>query len=163
MQRPSSFPFFPRKCVVNQRLITHFEVWKHSPTFEGGNSPPFGAIYWSRQPRVYVGVQRCSCIKISWRHHQMETFSALLAVCVENSLVTYEFPSQRPVTRSYDVLFDPRLNKRVNEQSWLGIWDAIALIMTSLQCTLNVLFVTVICIYFPFSCYVVLSTVVHVT
>ena len=33
----------------------------------------------------------------------METFSALLALCVGNSPVTIEFPSQRPVTQSFDV------------------------------------------------------------
>ena len=43
-----------------------------------------------------------------WRH-QMETFSALLALCVGNSSMTGEFPSQRPVTRSFDALFDLRL------------------------------------------------------
>ena len=42
----------------------------------------------------------------SWWRHQMETFSALLALCARNSLVTGEFPSQRPVTRSFDVLID---------------------------------------------------------
>ena len=34
----------------------------------------------------------------------MKTFSALLALCAGNSPVTGEFPSQRPVTRSFDVL-----------------------------------------------------------
>ena len=33
----------------------------------------------------------------------METFSALLAICAGNSPVPGEFPSQRPVTRSFDV------------------------------------------------------------
>ena len=33
----------------------------------------------------------------------METFPALLALCAGNSPVTGEFPSQRPVTRSFDV------------------------------------------------------------
>ena len=37
-----------------------------------------------------------------WRH-QMETFSALLALCAGNAPVTGEFPSQRSVTRSFDV------------------------------------------------------------
>ena len=46
----------------------------------------------------------------------METFSALLALCVGNSPVTGEFPSQRPVTRSLDVFFDLRLNKRLSKQ-----------------------------------------------
>ena len=31
----------------------------------------------------------------------METFSALLAICAENSPVPGEFPAQRPVTRSF--------------------------------------------------------------
>ena len=47
----------------------------------------------------------------TWWHHQMETFSALLALCAGNSPVTGEFPTQRPVTRSFDVFFDLRVNK----------------------------------------------------
>ena len=47
--------------------------------------------------------------------------SALLALCVGNSPVTGEFPSQRPVTRSFDVFFDLRLNKRLSKQ-WWGCW-----------------------------------------
>ena len=39
----------------------------------------------------------------------METFSALLALGVGNSPVTGELPSQRPVTRSFDVFFDLRI------------------------------------------------------
>ena len=39
----------------------------------------------------------------------METFSALLAICVGNSPVTGEFPAQSPVTWTFDVLFDLRL------------------------------------------------------
>ena len=41
----------------------------------------------------------------SWWGHQMETFSVLLALCAGNSLVTGEFPSQRPVTQGFDVFF----------------------------------------------------------
>ena len=37
----------------------------------------------------------------SWWRHQMVAFSALLALCAWNSSVTGEFPSQRPVTRSF--------------------------------------------------------------
>ena len=43
--------------------------------------------------------------------------SALLAICEGNPPVTGEFPSQRPVTRSYEVFFDPRLNERLSKQS----------------------------------------------
>ena len=52
-----------------------------------------------------------------WWRHQMETFSALLAFCAGNSPVTGEFPSQRPVTRIFDVFFHLCLNKRLNKQS----------------------------------------------
>ena len=58
---------------------------------------------------------------ISWWRHHVETFSVLLALCVGNSPVTGEFPSQRPVTQSFDVFFDLRLNKRLSKQSW-GWW-----------------------------------------
>ena len=44
----------------------------------------------------------------TWWRHQMETFSALLAG---------EYSSQRPVTRSFDVFFDLRMNKRSSKQS----------------------------------------------
>ena len=39
----------------------------------------------------------------------METYSALLAIYAGNSPVTGEFPTQRPVTRSFDVFYDLRL------------------------------------------------------
>ena len=57
----------------------------------------------------------------AWWRHQMETFSALLGLCAGNSPVTGEFPSQSPVTRSLDVFFDLRLNKRLSKQS-RGWW-----------------------------------------
>ena len=57
----------------------------------------------------------------TWWPHQMETFSALLAICAGNSPVTGEFRAQRPVTRNFDVFFDLRLNKRLSKQSW-GWW-----------------------------------------
>ena len=57
----------------------------------------------------------------SWWRHQMETFSALLALCSGNSPVTSEFPSQRAVTRSFGVLFYLRLNKRLSKQ-WRRRW-----------------------------------------
>ena len=54
---------------------------------------------------------------MSWWCHQMEAFSALLALCAGNSPVIGEFSSQRPVTRSFEGFFDLRLNKRLSKQS----------------------------------------------
>ena len=56
-----------------------------------------------------------------WWRHQMETFSALLAICAGNPPVTGEFPALRPVTRGFDVFFDLHPNKRLSKQ-WWGRW-----------------------------------------
>ena len=68
---------------------------------------------------VYIHLNKIFQHRLPWWRHQ--TSSALLALCAGNSLVTGEFPSQRPVTRSFDGFFDLRLNKRLSKQSW-GWW-----------------------------------------
>ena len=55
-----------------------------------------------------------------WRH-QMETFSALQALCAGNSQVSGEFPAQRRVTRTFDVFFDLHLIKQLSKHS-RGWW-----------------------------------------
>ena len=54
----------------------------------------------------------------TWWRHQIETFSALLAICAGNSPVPGEFYTQRPVTRSFHVFLVLRLNKRLSKQPW---------------------------------------------
>ena len=51
-----------------------------------------------------------------WRHG-METFSSLPTLCEGNPLVTGKILSQKPVTRSFDVFLDQRLNKQLSKQS----------------------------------------------
>ena len=68
----------------------------------------------------------CYCIArlrllVTWWRHQMETFSALLSLYARNSPVTGEFPTQRPVTLSFDAFFGLRLSKRLSKQS-RGWW-----------------------------------------
>ena len=67
----------------------------------------------------------CVSIQVLWYHsrwcHQMETFFALLAFCVGNSPVTGEFPTQRPVTLSFEVFFGLCLNKQMSKQ-WRRWW-----------------------------------------
>ena len=55
---------------------------------------------------------------LPWWRHQMEAFSALP--------VTGEFPSQRPVTRCFDVFFDLCLNKRLSKQSWVWWFETLS-------------------------------------
>ena len=59
----------------------------------------------------------CVIAADTWWRHQIEKKSALLVLCAENSPVTGEFPTQRPLTRSFDVFFDLRLNKRLSKHS----------------------------------------------
>ena len=50
----------------------------------------------------------------------MEIFSVFLAICAGISPLSGEFLAQRPVTRSFDVFFDLRLNELLSKQS--GGW-----------------------------------------
>ena len=67
----------------------------------------------------------CTDSQVFWKTRMMTSsngnFSALLAICAGNSPVPGEFPTQRPVTRSCDVYFDLRPNKRLSKQLW-GWW-----------------------------------------
>ena len=73
--------------------------------------PAQGSIYSSMIP-VKQPCRHAS----RWWYHQVDTFSALLALCEGNPPVTGGFPSQRPVTRSFEIFFDLRLNKRLITQ-----------------------------------------------
>ena len=83
--------------------------------------PSAGAVlttYVFYQGSLAVSDLELSCLVLSWWRYQMKPFSALLALCVGNSPVTGEFPAQRPVTWSFNVFFDPRLNKQLSKQLW---------------------------------------------
>ena len=82
-----------------------------------------GWAHTQNDPGEYMYSSTLFALSISppWWRHQMETFSAWLTICAENSLVRGEFPAQRPVTRSFDVFFDLCPNKRLSKQSW-GWW-----------------------------------------
>ena len=64
--------------------------------------------------------------------------SALLTIYAGNSPVPGEFPAQRPVTRSFGVFFDMRLNKRLSKQS-RGWWFETPSRSLSRQCNGNLL------------------------
>ena len=58
----------------------------------------------------------------SWWRRQIKTFSSLPDLCEGNPPITGGFPSQRPLTRSFEVCFYLRLKKRLITQSrrrWL--------------------------------------------
>ena len=60
----------------------------------------------------------CRGVVGTWWRHQMETFSSLLALCDGKPPVIWRWiPLTKPVTRSFDVFYDLRLNKRLSKQS----------------------------------------------
>ena len=90
----------------------------HEPAWHGTNLQWITIAFLIRKWQIKVWtkhrvVRNLACLQImlSWWRHQMETFSALLAICAGNSPVPGEFPTQRPVTRSFDVSFYLRPNK----------------------------------------------------
>ena len=105
-------PFF-RSVPWKQILETH----------SGNNLNPIFQYSKTRSHAwlILIGYDTARNRKISWWRHQVEAFSALLVLCAGNSPVTGEFPTQRAVTRTFDVFFELRLNKQLNKQSW-GWW-----------------------------------------
>ena len=106
--KPSHSPF-----DKNALIRIHIILW-----------PLGGLLYWyhpchCKSCKDWLPIlDRCNDFSTWWRH-QLEIFSALLAICAGNSPVTGEFPAQSPVTRSFDVFFGLRLNKRFSEQWWV--------------------------------------------
>ena len=107
----------PHHCLLNRllRLRSRKTSKLRATGLCEGNSPVTGEFPAQRASNT----ENVSIL--SWWRHQMETFSALLAIFAGNSPVPGEFPTQRPVTRSFDVYFDLRPNKRLSKQSW-GWW-----------------------------------------
>ena len=115
------FDLRPNKRLSKQSWGWWFEalscpLWRRRNVTKMHKIRPFGTSVNMKATTGELQKQRAS-----WWRHQMETLSALLALCVGNSPVSGEFPSQRPVTRSSDVFFDVHLNKRLSKQSW-GWW-----------------------------------------
>ena len=120
---------FPMQCFKIQSGQQH--GWRVLLWLDGGyyfivqknifvnlyHSRDFGSKSWIGQQFFPMPVVALSHILQARWGNQLETFSALLDLCVGNSPVTGEFPSQRPVTRSFDVFFDLRLNSRLSKQS----------------------------------------------
>ena len=108
--------------VVSNTHISIFKLYPHIFAQEYLIQCSIWIIDRHEMSDALISTQLANCyIGYSWWRHQVDTFSALLAICAGNSPVTGEFPSQRLVTRSFDVFFDLRLNERLRKYSW-GWW-----------------------------------------
>ena len=66
-----------------------------------------------------LSYQKCCLfqyIAMAWWRHRMETYFTLLDPCEGNWPPTGGIPAQRPVTMSFDVFFDLRLNRELIKQ-----------------------------------------------
>ena len=114
----SSTKFLAPLYILVQQSVLVFACWAvvtraTFPTSTTGS-------HYSQTITTVIGQLLATRHATWWRHH-METFSALLAICVGNLPVTGEFPAQRPMTRSFGVFLDLRLYQRLSKQS-LGWW-----------------------------------------
>ena len=101
--RSANFTNIMIECVSNHhRLDCSFDSLYMQSTKSTSKlriiGPLLGAVCYS-VPGGFSPTRACN----AWWRHQMEFFFVLLALCTGNSPVTGEFPSQRPVTRSFDV------------------------------------------------------------
>ena len=85
-----------------------WSLWRHRNVSPWSIYPHCGILTYQWYAPIDFVKSNLFCIAaiLSWWCHLIETFSALLTICAGNSLVTGEFPAQRPATRSFDVFFD---------------------------------------------------------
>ena len=123
---PWTAAIFDQTLLCQHKVITVLSPWKWPfDLLTSGTGLTSGTCGLSTRPTIYRMMLHLADSSVNpsrtWWRHQMETFSALLAICTGNSPVTGEFPTQRPVTRSFQVFFGLRLNKRLSKESW-GWW-----------------------------------------
>ena len=108
----------PPTMIIQTSLAVAIKRLKDSPTWLNvattSKSP-------NLHPRVRLEFENNNNMLLPWWRHQMETFSALLAICAGNSPVSGDFLVQRQVTRSFDAFLDLLPNKRLSKQS-RGWW-----------------------------------------
>ena len=103
-------------CIINQaRRCTHASVKDWSG--ELFMCSIFGTIF--QQPFKPLKANRLKFLYMMTSSNG-NNFRVIGHLCGEFTGPS-EFPTQKPVTRSCDVFFDLRLNKRLSKQSW-GWW-----------------------------------------
>ena len=103
----------PSRIVVNLNIVESYIKQENLSPYVASRKWTLKWLGWF----IPLAEENKDPFVMPWWRHQIETLFALLAFCVGNSPVTGKFPSQRPVTRSFDVFFDLRQNKWLSKQS----------------------------------------------
>ena len=91
---------------------------------EPRNQRPWYLLCWNGligSPYVRGKLEKCHCDRFDMMTSSNGNIFRVTGPLCGEFTGPGEFPTQRPVTRSFDVLFDLRLNKRLCKQPW-GWW-----------------------------------------
>ena len=91
------------------RVLMHVGIanprWQEKPAFPAHGQRAILRIWLEAHATVQSwNMWYFNHLKYIWWRHQMETFSVLLDICAGNSPVAGEFPAQRPVTWSFNII-----------------------------------------------------------
>ena len=97
-----------KSCLFTTLLDIVWEMFIRLEAYSPSSVSPYNHVDGSNQCKqgaTWLPLNHAPHLKrnASWWRHQMETFSALLDICVGNSPVPGEFPAQRPVTQYYGI------------------------------------------------------------
>ena len=120
MTDKSLYGLHATQCHKEIRGIFNGGIWPY--LWSQWQGKMFPALRAHAQPtiiRIWQEVHICSDASksICMMMYSNANISALLDLCVGNSPITGESPSQRPVTRSFEASFDLRLSTRLSKQS----------------------------------------------
>ena len=116
-------------CNLLSALIYSYHQMYNNFKLEGQGEFTYKLCYWTGETwkLQLFAVNKClPCSVCKMMASSMMTssngniFRAISPLCGDFT-GPGEFPTQRPVTRGFDVFFDLRLNKRLSKQSW-GWW-----------------------------------------
>ena len=112
---------FIHKCMMLHPYICHRYLADRYDLISLSITKYETSKYLIYPPTTMVRWRSSGCISFQMRCNMMtssnENIFRVTGLCAENSPVTGEFPSQRPVTRSFDAFFDLHLNERLSKQS----------------------------------------------
>ena len=128
----------PRDCLLD-RLFRRRSKKTSKLCVTGrctGNSPVAGEFH-AQMTSIAENIFTFDDVIMGWEHVSRKEGTMIDMLLFRDGLYWFRhstFPTQRPVTPSFDVFFYMRPTKWLSKQSWgrLAIWDAIAPIMTSL-------------------------------
>ena len=103
-------PGYP--CLCRPGFLSTMSQYVLPPDIAKYESRRICISFWTSTGPSVVQLPR-SLSNFPWWRHEMETFCALLALCEGNPPVAGGFASQRPVTRSFDVVYDVHQDKRL--------------------------------------------------